>query len=54
MSQLHAVTAGVNWYPVGKSRLQFNLIHERLLGATTAAARAPRQTTAVIRFQLYL
>lgn len=54
LSQIRTLTAGLNWYPVGRSRLQFNLIRESLTGATTAEAAAPRQTTAVVRFQIEL
>ena len=54
-SQVRAVTAGVNWYPATRARLQFNLTRERLFGASTTALEGiPSAVAIAVRLQLFL
>lgn len=54
-SDLRAVTAGLNWYPAGQVRVQYNIVHERSTGATSPSMSGDSSMlTNVVRFQLFL
>jgi phosphate-selective porin len=53
-SQYTATTAGLTWYATRWTRIQANVVHERLRGALSEPAPPSRVWDRLIRFQVVI
>ena len=55
LSEVRVVTTGINWYPTSGARLQFNVTHEDISGATASQLQGMSTVlTSAVRLQLFL